>query len=266
MSQPRVQFVFGLSGAADVQLLDHLRSAIHQQDHAAFEFRSQNGLHRVPFSGDRPPSLSFGAASRGFKVAQESMLLITHALRHVNSMDSLNAKEGIFGGPRRCFLPLLAKRGEGGGEEPFSSSFSSQSPLTPTLSPLRRGEGALLSAQVSSCAPQQLSQGLRIAEGAALKVVVEIGPDFFRPAGADFLRPRFQLRVRVIMAIPVVCTMETDINGIGGLDDVYPAGRAHLRSKKSGRRLGTPRRHSLPPTAMAELDGIAVARIELAHD
>ena len=38
MAQPRVQFVFGLGGAADVELLQHLRSAVQQQDHAAFEF------------------------------------------------------------------------------------------------------------------------------------------------------------------------------------------------------------------------------------
>ena len=61
------------------------------------------------------------------------------------------------------------------------------------------------------------------------------------------------------MAIPVVCTMETDINGIGGLDDVIrQAGRTYGAKNQAGvsERLED---ILLPPTAMAELDGIAAA-------
>ena len=54
VAQAGVQLGFGLSRAADVELFEHLWDAAEHQDHAAFERRGQNCLHRVPPSGSGP--------------------------------------------------------------------------------------------------------------------------------------------------------------------------------------------------------------------
>ena len=47
MTQAGVDFVSGLGGAADVQILDDVRAAVQNQHHLAFELGGQNRFHRV---------------------------------------------------------------------------------------------------------------------------------------------------------------------------------------------------------------------------
>jgi hypothetical protein len=47
MAQAGVEFVSGLGGAAGVQFLDDMGSAIQQQNHLAFELGWQNCFHNV---------------------------------------------------------------------------------------------------------------------------------------------------------------------------------------------------------------------------
>jgi len=125
-----------------------------------------------------------------------------------------------------------------------------------------RGLGCVAFSRVTAgltASAQQPPQSLRVAPGAALEVVVEIGRDCFRTAGADMLRPRLKFRVRVIVAIPLGRAMEADIDGIGGLDHVIrQTRRAHGTENQAG--VTKRREHVLvPPTGMAERDGVGFA-------
>lgn len=104
---------------------------------------------------------------------------------------------------------------------------------------------------------------MRILNRIAAIIIVEIGPHPGWVAFADSLCPPGQFTWHIIVAIPTLGPMKSDIDLIARPDQFVRQPRRAARAKRRVHLLEREEGVLVPPTAMPELNHVSVARIEL---
>jgi hypothetical protein len=130
---------------------------------------------------------------------------------------------------------------------------------------------------ISRCAvgghvQEQAFESAGVLDGVGVVVVVEVGVDAAGAGQAERLGPGFEFPFRVVVPVPPLRTVETDIEVRGGLHERVGEARATGRTEDDAalrcgaRRADRGDRVVVPPTAVAELQDVGPAGVELVED
>src|SRR4051794_30782662 len=97
-------------------------------------------------------------------------------------------------------------------------------------------------------------------------IVIEVNPGSFRSARLNPVRPSRQFASRIVVPIPALGAMQTDINLIGCPDKLVGQAWPAAGAKDNSGLLKGPVNFLIPPTSVPEFDDIATRGIELAHN